>query len=212
MDRKPIDCDEARTMVQRLLDRSLPAPEAALLATHVGACAGCAEALAGARALSSAMLGLRRVAPPAGFSERVLAAARASRPAPARLPMRIPVSALGLAAAATFFWFWEPTRRVIAALLVAGTERGADETVDFARSVGIVTASLAPLAGRLIAPLSPVFPALAALVRAIATALIHFGAENGVLAIGLLAGLAAAALAGDRAVSRPRRGFHVFSF
>lgn len=76
--------------LEALADGSLPAADRATVASHVEACASCAAEVDGFRQLFAALAGLPRLAPSAGFADRVMANVRVA-PAPATAPDRTPL-------------------------------------------------------------------------------------------------------------------------
>ncbi len=79
-----------RATLEALAEGSLPEAERATVASHIEACASCAAEVDGFRQLFAALADLPRMAPSAGFADRVMANVRVA-PAPAAVPDRAPL-------------------------------------------------------------------------------------------------------------------------
>jgi hypothetical protein len=83
-----MSCDDARARFSELADGQLDAVERAAVETHVGACAECRQEWVAFGRTLSLLHALPRHRAPAGFAERVLAAAHPT-PRPRRLARRL---------------------------------------------------------------------------------------------------------------------------
>jgi len=201
-------CFEARERMQALLDGPLSPGDRRALDAHAAACPACREALADAVVLSRALSGWPRIAPSAGFADRVLAAIRARRPAPQPLPARVLLALAAVALGLTGILLAPQTREWFARWLAAGTERGASDAVVLSRALAAVLTALVPLferAAELVAP-------LAATVRALAIAVQHVSAGPLGFAAAVVLALAAVFLIRHLLNPRERRGLHVLVF
>jgi predicted anti-sigma-YlaC factor YlaD len=201
-------CFEARERMQALLDGPLSSGDRRALDAHAAECPACREALADTTALARALSAWPRVAPSAGFADRVLAAIRAKRPAREPLPARVLIALAAVALGLTGVLLAPQTREWFARWLAAGTERGASDAVVLSRALAAVLTALVPLferAAELVAP-------LAATVRALAIAVQHVSAGPVGLAAAVLVALAAVFLIRHLLNPRERRGLHVLLY
>jgi predicted anti-sigma-YlaC factor YlaD len=77
-----MDCRRFRGLAGRMIDGEAGSAEAGAFERHLGACPGCERYYAGLRALAALHAGLREIEPPAGMTDRIVAASRAkARPA-----------------------------------------------------------------------------------------------------------------------------------
>jgi anti-sigma factor RsiW len=77
--------------LEALVDGTLPETEGATVASHVQTCGRCAAEVEELRQLFAALADLPRVAPSAGFADRVMAGVRVAE-APATVPARPPLA------------------------------------------------------------------------------------------------------------------------
>lgn len=201
------DCAEARESMQAFLDGILPPAGRRALDEHVASCARCRAAFADLERLGGLLADWPRVAPSAGFAERVLAAVRPAAPALRPVPARVLVALAAIALALTAVLLAPGTRDGCARLLAAGTERGASDAVALARVLAAVLTALVPLLERAAALVS----ALLATAKGVVIAVEHLSAGplGFAAALALSLALAAGALIRHIVNPRERRGLHV---
>lgn len=203
------DCATMRRWIQESLDGTLGVDDERRLREHAADCAECRAARAQASALAESLAGWERLRAPSGFSSRVLAAIERAKPPVAALPVRASLVFSTLAALFTAILLAPVSRQWIGEVVVAGTERGASESIEFARVFGALVAGVAPLLTEVRAAALSMSAPVWAVTKALALAVMRLGAEQQMLVVVVLAVAMALALLRLLSPSRERRGFHV---